>query len=436
MANDTTPPLDPVGDTEPLTAASPTGIDELLPEQAAETEPAASSHTRAMNRRRSRRRTAIILACVSVIACCASFLAGWLLAPPTRDALREAGSPIPVTARAEVRSVNASPVFAGSMVEGNVVKVHAPAQEGAQSLVTRQLVNPGQRITPGMAIGEANGALLFAMPAPLPLYRDLEVGMSGSDVDALQTALTSLGYGAGSSGVIDTSTLNAADALFAAADAKLPTHEVAPPEPTASPSPGATAPPAPSPSAPTLRRYIPAKQFIALPLEQASIISVAPVGTQLTPETPLAQIQTAPNFAQYRVDIVTADSLKPGAEVRIQSGATTVTGRIEHVGAFQAATKQGEISGCDIKATSSDPAFSQLKPGSNLVIVAGETPPPQLALPATAVRRDAEGSYVERVTSADDEKPERVAVTVVKTGGGWAAIRDGGIVEGDLVRLT
>lgn len=391
-----------------------------------------------MNRRRSRRRTAIILACVSVIACCASFLAGWLLAPPTRDALREAGSPIPVTARAEVRSVNASPVFAGSMVEGNVVKVLAPTQEGAQSLVTRQLVNPGQRITSGMAIGEANGALLFAMPAPLPLYRDLEVGMSGSDVDALQTALTSLGYGAGSSGVVDTDTLNAADALFATADAKLPTHEVAPPEPTASPAPSSTAQPVPSPStsAPTLRRYIPSKQFIPLALEQASVVSVAPVGTQLTPETPLVQIQTAPNFAQYRVDIVTADSLKPGTEVRIQSGATSVTGRIEHVGAFQAATKQGEISGCDIKATSSDPAFSQLKPGSNLVIVAGEAPPPQLAVPATAVRRDAEGSYVERVTSADDEKPERVAVTVVKTGGGWAAIRDSEIAEGDLVRLT
>lgn len=66
---------------------------------------------------------------------------------------------------------------------------------GAGGVVTDVFVAPGDTLEPGDPIVEIDGRAVFGLPLAFPLYRDIAPGVRGRDVEALQEALTRIGWG-------------------------------------------------------------------------------------------------------------------------------------------------------------------------------------------------------------------------------------------------
>ncbi|MEV7772686.1 peptidoglycan-binding protein [Kitasatospora sp. NPDC086791] len=78
----------------------------------------------------------------------------------------------------------------------NVVPV-AASPEVTGLFVSGLGVKAGDTVAAGKLLAEVSGQPLFALPGPVPAYRDLKPGSTGPDVTELQSALAGLGYGSG-----------------------------------------------------------------------------------------------------------------------------------------------------------------------------------------------------------------------------------------------
>ena len=81
-------------------------------------------------------------------------------------------------------------------VQYNVVPTAASAEVTAL-YVSELGVQPGDTVSAGQLLAEVSGQPLFALPGPVPAYRDLKPGSTGPDVAELQDALAGLGHGSG-----------------------------------------------------------------------------------------------------------------------------------------------------------------------------------------------------------------------------------------------
>ena len=70
----------------------------------------------------------------------------------------------------------------------------APSADVTALYVSKATVPVGARVDSGDHLGEVSGRPLFALRGNVPAYRDLKLGMTGSDVTQLQRALRDLGY--------------------------------------------------------------------------------------------------------------------------------------------------------------------------------------------------------------------------------------------------
>ncbi|MFJ9946449.1 peptidoglycan-binding protein [Kitasatospora sp. NPDC091207] len=76
--------------------------------------------------------------------------------------------------------------------------VPAAASTEVTGLFVSQLgVKQGDTVAAGKLLAEVSGQPLFALPGPVPAYRDLKPGSTGPDVAELQSALAGLGHGSG-----------------------------------------------------------------------------------------------------------------------------------------------------------------------------------------------------------------------------------------------
>lgn len=66
----------------------------------------------------------------------------------------------------------------------------------------------------GQALFYVNGLPVIALSTPVPLWRDLDLGSTGTDVTSLQSELVRLGYTVGQDGVFDALTAEAAAAVL------------------------------------------------------------------------------------------------------------------------------------------------------------------------------------------------------------------------------
>ncbi|MQS13069.1 peptidoglycan-binding protein [Streptomyces kaniharaensis] len=78
----------------------------------------------------------------------------------------------------------------------NVVPA-AASTEVTGLFVSKLGVKQGDTIAAGELLAEVSGQPLFALPGPVPAYRDLKPGSTGPDVAELQDALAGLGHGSG-----------------------------------------------------------------------------------------------------------------------------------------------------------------------------------------------------------------------------------------------
>lgn len=88
---------------------------------------------------------------------------------------------------------------------------------GSAGIVTAVACTVGGSIASGKAAVRIGGAPVIALATSIPLWRDLEVGMSGVDVAALNTEIARLGHPAPSGDTVDWATLQSVRDLYSSA---------------------------------------------------------------------------------------------------------------------------------------------------------------------------------------------------------------------------
>ena len=91
-----------------------------------------------------------------------------------------------------------------------------PSAGNAQQVVTKIFKPPGSFVAPGNVIIEVAGQPFFVFRGPVPAYRDMAPGESGTDIAQLQAGLEGLGFGIGAdaSGAYGRGTAAAVSAFY------------------------------------------------------------------------------------------------------------------------------------------------------------------------------------------------------------------------------
>lgn len=347
---------------------------------------------------------AVIL--VLALATAGAFFVGRLTTAPSRDQILAAQQPIDVTAKAETRVVNTEETYAATIRAGSAIDVIVFGPQPA--VVVRRTLDPGNTVGYGALLGVVSGQPYYALPAPLPLYRDLLWDDEGDDVTALQTSLQVAGFSLDVTGVIDRPTMTAVRTLYENGGFEL----------------GSTGP-------------ISYQQLVPITSASGSVTTVADVGAKLDAETPLLSIQVAAPQVVLRADAIASSELEVGEAMTVSMAGTRFAATIASIGPFSDGT-DGTPPGRDVSLTNNDPTLTGLAVGTFVSVqVADDSSEKSLAVPLTALREDDDGTFVQRETRKNGMPTfERVNVTVSGSGNGWAAINDGDLHNGDSVRVS
>lgn len=348
---------------------------------------------------------------VAVIALIAgAFWAGTLVITPEDSALSQAPEHVPVTVRAEQRTVGDVVRLPGAIAPAVTAEIHAAAAgEGGQPVVSRRVLSPGDEVRPGILLAEVSGAPVFAVPAAMPVYRDITQGISGTDVRELQKVLVGRGLRPGTvNGQATPATMAAVDRLFTRA--------------------GYTAP-RDADDHPVLK----SGGLIRIPVASAPVTVAAAQGTPLGADTALLTVQTAPATLTVKASDAEAKRIPAGATVQVRSGTQNpVSTGVLGVGDLVA----GEAGGPATRTVTMTLPAGAGADGAPIEVASAEAPQPTLAVPLVAIRHDGTDTYVVPATPPAKDKataasPTHIPITIVTQSGGWAAIADAeGIAEG------
>jgi peptidoglycan hydrolase-like protein with peptidoglycan-binding domain len=294
------------------------------------------------------------------------------------------------------------------------------ASAGAEPIVTRIFLRPGDDVPPGRVILEVAGRPVFVFAGTVPAYRNLVPGESGEDVAQLQLALESLGFGVGAdtSGVYGPGTAAGVAAFY---------QSIGYPAPAVSTGPKADR-----------GAMMPLSEFMFLPRFPAHLASIgAKVGgtasgklVTLSMGNPAIAGQLNPNDHGL---------VRAGMKVTITDTVTgrSVRGRVTSVRS-QTQTKHSISGGIylPMRIRPDRPLPSSLI-GQNvrLTIAAAHSRGPVLAVPEAAVFASVNGStYITKVTASHSQV--RVPVRAGITGDGLVEVtpaRGGTLAAGDKV---
>ncbi|MFD8702139.1 peptidoglycan-binding protein [Kitasatospora sp. NPDC059648] len=147
-----------------------------------------------------RRRALLGVALAAGLVAVGGVGAAALVRSPADRAARTAPPPNSLLTAPVVSQVLTPSIAARAVVyppsQYNVVPA-AASPEVTALFVSELGVKPGDTVTAGKLLAEVSGQPLFALPGPVPAYRDLRPGSTGPDVAELQSALAGLGHGRG-----------------------------------------------------------------------------------------------------------------------------------------------------------------------------------------------------------------------------------------------
>ena len=384
----------------------------------------------------------IVFVVVAAVLVAGAFVAGRFVQSPDADALARANTTVPVFAAVQERIVDdgfsivgqvqkpASTAIivteASSQASATVPRADAAAgvpssaaagagdaqpavpEAGPSAdriVVSAQQVKPGTVLSPGVLIAEVSGRPLFAWPDGTPLYRDLAVGDSGSDVRGLQKALSDAGFYHGpADGRFGAGTFSALRDMYDAVGYR----------------------------APYVRDGVQGFAWLEvapLPRVPARVLRVAGIGTVLDADHPLAEVETSPAVITGVATVQDAENLKPGTAVRVSvRSSPPMESTVIAIGEFTTDDKTG-VSGHPISVAL--PEGLKAAAGDSVVIRPDAAPEPRLAMPAAAIRQDAQGAYVLRLPEAADKASTssttpytKIRVTARIQADGWVAIND------------
>lgn len=361
-----------------------------------------------------------------------AFALGTQVRSPSEEAAANSRRVLPVTATVAERTVTAEEsVIVGTASLGVTKEVRAQAE--GHAVVTGVFVAPGDALSAGTVAVEVNSRPLIALHLPFALFRDLTPGLEGSDVAAVQAALRDLGlYRGAHDGVYGPSTSAAVRALYQRVHVRAPASVAAQttpaPSPAAAPAADGAVPPAPVPTDTPL----PAAEVLALPDGDATVVSVAEVGADLT-DAPVLTLRSGSATVIARAASSVAAQLGVGAEATVTDAADagrSAPATVSAVSEFRpGATDDGLPPGYDVTLTIHDAPFAE---GARVVVTPAQQAPSTTgpAVPLTAVRQDQQGEYVVRTDDA-----ARIPVRVLATGGGWVVV-DSELAIGDVVTVS
>ncbi|MET8622494.1 peptidoglycan-binding domain-containing protein [Kitasatospora sp. NPDC004669] len=154
----------------------------------------------ARSRAARRRRVLLGVALAAALVAVGGVGAATLVKSPAERAAQTAPPPNSLLTAPVVSQVLTPSVAARAVVyppaQYNVVPA-AASTEVTALFVSKLGVKQGDTVTAGRLLAEVSGQPLFALPGPVPAYRDLKPGSTGPDVAELQSALAGLGHGSG-----------------------------------------------------------------------------------------------------------------------------------------------------------------------------------------------------------------------------------------------
>ncbi|WP_415116145.1 hypothetical protein [Microbacterium sp.] len=363
------------------------------------------SETGGFRLRRVRRPGVVIAFVILMVALIAgAFVAGAVLVNPADRAAAQAPDTIPVTYPVEERVVADQLRLPGAYREGARLALHATAPGGV-AVVSRVTASVGSPLNWGDVVGEVSGRPRLAVPASIPLYRDIAVGDVGADVEAMESFLAALGYDVYVDHEFEEHSLWAVEAWYEARGYELDGSAVV------------------------------IGELIGTPHGGETVASVAPVGTRLGGETPLVEIETTPPVVVARATVIQAQELQPGQPVRLSFGAGAPAETvIASVGA-PVADESGAI-GVDVTVTIPAALAADAAAGRPALVEDVTAAEPTLAVPVIAIRQEGAVSYV-LVDAGADDPARRVDVRVMAQASGWAALAPtDALTEGDLVSVA
>lgn len=166
-----------------------------------------------------RRRTALAVVGVAVVAGLVGGVIGYRIQSPADRAAAQA-APVPslITVPVERRELTSELVLAGSVEfnEPTTVQLAGGVGIGAdEAAVVTDMRQTGDEIQEGDMLLEVTGRPVLVLQGDLPMYRRMVIGTEGPDVAQLEQALVRLGYDVGTvDTVFDVSTAAAVDTLY------------------------------------------------------------------------------------------------------------------------------------------------------------------------------------------------------------------------------
>jgi len=342
-----------------------------------------------------------VFAGLLVGALAGSLAVAWLRPPADTSPIDNATKSLLVTASVERMPVRDRYSMSAQVTAPTLAGIF-PTSPGAagREVVSGKVHKVGDTIHYGDVVAEVSGRPVFAVPASLPLYRDISGDDTGSDVAGLQKMLAGAGlYKGAADGKPGAATLQAIAKLYTRAG-------------YGAPDPvgllvGDTAP---------------------VPADGLKVASAAPVGSEISPDSPLLTVVAAPAVITARADMLQAQGFPLGAEVSVQIGsATPVPSKVLSVGDFQDGSL-GVSPGYDVTISLPDGVDAAAAAQEPVVVSESADIPTGSAVPLSAIRRDANGAtYVDLPPAADgatDSPVRHVSVTVLSQSSGYAIIQE------------
>ncbi|MBB2946626.1 multidrug efflux pump subunit AcrA (membrane-fusion protein) [Actinoplanes lutulentus] len=386
---------------------------------------------------RGRRRFLIGLVTGAVVMALAGLGASTLIKSP-QQAAAEAAPPAPslITATVERRVLEQAVVLRGTVEPDRALDVKAVLGEG-RAVISQRTVKAGDPVEAGTVLAEISGRPVIALSGPVPPYRDIHTGMTGSDVEQLQSALGDLGYRISDrDGVFGASTERAIRKMYQARDYDPPVEETNPvADPAADPVADPTVSPSASPTAaPRPDAYLPMSEVYFVKSLPAR---VAAVKASLGAEVRDAILTLSVGKMVVRGILAPADRelVETGMPVRILNETTgdEAAGKLASIGALKqgAGSETGHpITVSSTKALPADFTGEDVR----LTVTAATTEEAVLVVPVSAIFSAADGSTRVLRAPGGDER-QSVPVRTGAAAGGFVEVSGDGLAEGDRIAV-
>jgi hypothetical protein len=367
--------------------------------------------------------------------------AGYLLRSSTEQQIQQAAAPVVATARVGYQTEQLESVTGTVGSVASYQYVPPAAGFPGPVVVTQQGATVGKSLLPGALIVGIDDVPVFGLPLRVSLWRDLALGDIGTDVSALNTALSGLG-------LLRVRVTDVYSASTAAAVAKLfkGSGFVAPgaaPDSSGGSTGSADAAPATAASpAPAPGDFLPMSNVATVSSSSLIVTQAAGVGSVVSAGQPAVTAAGPVNTIASKVDILHQQKITVGTVVSLQAvaGGDLGQGTITAIGGFSAGdlskTGADQLNGYPITISFTPPAASAtpVNSGDQIQIQFPKLSDRELAVPTVAVRQSI-GSA--KVMVEQGKKFHLVAVTPLWQQGGWTGVAVGSaLTNGETVVVS